>query len=635
MMKTTATLTILLVCLMVTLNLNAQIQRKRTTARPSTTIETVDPSKINQQVTSPNLQNLQIAKGYFTRLKAGTPNQKQGEQELTVVDQNFPAVNTTKVTQVGKTTAQGDICVTENLDIEVNAREFSYISESPESWIRPGQIFTAQSFISGQPATVALARNPINLAIDLRGVTNTVFQVQNPEQNSQLMQAENALISQNATPPAANFSFSFHKIHSVDEMEFKLTGKYRGALGAFSAKFGLNTGNQQEYHYYMLEFQQNMFSIQVDGLTPDRVFKQPGSDMSGYVYIDKVDYGRKGIIVFKSTRTLDELGVNVSAGFNGLLSSASANAAYSQLSKKSEVNVLARFYGGDSPSAIQSMENTVEKGVPDLFTFIRGQSNNHRLAKPVGYTLKNMNNQLLGQNSKRTQTVKTCTPVPLAQIFKLKVTLTDIQCINGRDGGGDNPDDYAIQQYIVYKALGKDMNYVSRDINKFPARQNGPVQVSNVRNILISGDQQNQIHVRQDGDVRQRNRNMISNSLVFNISLNELNDPNATFKIFTWMKEYSTTTLGSNDDKVLMNNDPISVKIKDVVEILLGLRNLNANTDFHDTTIGKGVKFHNFGSGFMHLANIQKITPLVLEGPIRVGSPGQKAAVWVQFELLQ
>ncbi|HPG33859.1 MAG TPA: hypothetical protein PLM34_08390, partial [Lentimicrobium sp.] len=78
MMKTTATLTILLVCLMVTLNLNAQIQRKRTTARPSTTIETVDPSKINQQVTSPNLQNLQIAKGYFTRLKAGTPNQKQG-----------------------------------------------------------------------------------------------------------------------------------------------------------------------------------------------------------------------------------------------------------------------------------------------------------------------------------------------------------------------------------------------------------------------------------------------------------------------------------------------------------------------------------------------------------------------------
>lgn len=634
-MKTFITTTTLLFFLMATISLNAQIQRKRTSARPKGEIQTVDPNKVNQQVTPPNLQNLQIAKEYFTRLKAGSVSQKQGEQELTVVDQNFPSVNTTKVTPVKKTTAQGKICVTENLAIEVNSREFSYISESPEPWIRPGQIFTAQSFISGQPATVVLARNPVTLAIDLRGVANTIYQVQNPEQNSQLLQAENTLISQNATPPAADFSFSFHKIHSEDEMEFKLTGKYRGALGAFSAKFGLNTGTQQEYHYYMLEFRQNMFSIQADGMTPENVFKQPVSNMSGYVYIDKVDYGRKGVIVFRTTRTLDELGVNVSAGYNGLINSVSVNAAYSQLSKKSEVDVLARFYGGDSPSAIQSMENTVEKGVPDLFTFIRSQPNNHRLAKPVGYTLKNMNNQLVGQNSKRTQTVETCTPVPLAQKYKMKVTLTDIQCIDGRDGGGDNPDDYGIQQYIVYQALGKNKKYISRDINKFPSQIGSCGQVSNIINPLICSGMNNQIHVRQDGDVSQRNRNMISNSLVFEITLNELNDPNASFKIFTWMKEYSTTALGSNDDKVLMNNDPISVKIKDVVEILLGLRNLDANTNYHDTTIGKGVRFHNFGSGFMHLADIQKLSnKKVLEGPIRVGSPGQKAAVWVQFELL-
>ena len=634
-MKKITTLKVVIILLTVSLSLHAQVRRTPTTVRPATNTETIDPNKINQQVTQPNLQNLQIAIEHFNRLKVGTPTQKQGEQELIVVDQGFPSVNSTKVTLVNKATRQGKICVTENLEIDVNARDFSYISESPESWIKPGHIFTAQSFVSGQPATVVLPRNPINLAIDLRGVSRTVFQVQNPEQNSQLLQAENTLISQNATPPAANFSFSFHKIHSVDEMEFKLTGKFRGALGTFSSKFGLNTGTQQEYHYYMLEFQQNMFSIQVDGLTPENVFRQPVNDMSGYVYINKVDYGRKGLIIFKSTRTLDELGVNVSANFNGLINSGSASAAYNSLSKKNEVEVLARFYGGDSPSAIQSMENTIEKGVPDLFTYLRSQPNNHRLAKPIGYSLMNMNNQVVGQKSKRTQTVETCTAVPLAQTYKLKVTLTDIQCINGRDGGGDNPDDYAIQQYIVYNALGEEKKFVSRNINKFPARQNGPVQAANAQNILISGDQNNQIHVRQNGDVKQRNRNMINNSLVFDITLNELNDQNASFKIFTWLKEYSTTALGRNDDKVLMNNEPISVKIKDVVEILLGLRNLNANTDFHDTTIGRGVKFHNFGAGNMHLANIQNITPLVLEGPIRVGNPGEKAAVWVQFELLK
>ena len=645
-MKNALTSTITILLLSLAMSLHAQIPRKSTTVKSTKTIETVDQNKLNQSITNPNLQkNLDAQQRlkesgtlFFKDLKVGTPSQKQGELVLSVVDKDFPAVNTTKVTLAGKSTKQGSICVTENLDIAVNAREFSYISESPESWIKPGQIFTAQSFISGQPATVVLPRNPITLAIDLRGVANTAFQVQHPEQNSQLLQAENILISQNATPPGANFSFSFHQIHSVDEMEFKLTGQYRGALGSFSGKFGLNVGNKQEYYYYMLEFQQNMFSIQVDGMTAANVFQQPGNDMSSYVYIDKVDYGRKGVIVFKATRTLEELGVNVSASYNGILNQASASAAYKQLNSKDEVKVLARFYGGDSPAAIQSMENTVESGVPDLFTYIRAQPNNYRLAKPVGYTLKNMNNQSVGQNSKRTQTVETCTPVPLATIFKLKVTLTDIQCINGRDGGGNDPDDYAIQQYIVYKALAKDKKFVSRDINKYLGLIDKEGQVPGIINPLIISDMSNQIHVRESGDIKERNRNMISNSLVFNITLNELNDPNASFKIYTWLKEYTSTNYGlttRNDDRVLINNEPISVKIKDVVEILLGLRDLNAQTDFHDQSIGKEVKFHNFGSGYMHLANIQGITPMVLEGPIRVGSPGQKAAVWVQFELIK
>lgn len=615
-----------------TSSLQAQIKRKSTNVKPPASIQTIDINKVNQKVIQPDLKNLQIK--YFTSVKAGTPSQKQGANELTVVDQNFPSLNTTKVTTKKKTTAQGVISVTEDLSINVNAREFSHIAESAESWLKPGQIFTAQSFISGQPATVLLPRNPTKLAITLTGVARPTYQVQNPELNSQLIQAENYLISQNANPPPANLSFSFHKIHSIEEMEFKLTGKFRGALGAFSAKFGLNTGSQQESHYYMLQFQQNMFSIQADGMLSHQVFKQPVTDMSAYVYIDKVDYGRKGMIIFKSSRTLDELGITAAAGYNFGLSEARMSAAYKQLKGKDEVEVFARFYGGASAAAIQAMENTVESGVPDIFTYIRSQPNNHRLALPVGYTLKNMDNQVVGQKSNKTQTVTTKTQVPLASIFKLKVTLTDIQCINGRDGGGADPDDYAIQQYVVYKALGKEKKYVSRNINKFPERIDHAGQVSNILNPLIKGDIVNQIHVREDGDINQRNRNMINNSIVFHVTVNELNDPNSSFKIFTWLKEYSKTALGRNDDKVLMNNASLSVKINDVIKILLGLKTLNANTTYPDLSIGRGVKFHDFNDGLM-LAEIRKLTPRVLEGPIRVGNPGEKAAVWVQFELVE
>lgn len=631
MNKIISVITIILL-LSFTSNIHGQIQRKSTDVKPKTATQTVDPNKINQQTIQPGLQNKNLT--FFTKAKTGTPTQKEGENELLVVNMNFPSTNTTTVTTKGKKTEMGYITVTEAIDIKVNARDFSHFSLNPEAWLKPGQIFTAQSFVSGEPAPVVNPRNPLTLSIvNLTGVAIPSYTVQQPELNSQLNAAVVTLTSQHANPPPANLSFSFNKIHSVEEMEFKLTGKYRGSLGTVSASLGLKAGNQQEYHYYMLEFQQNMFSIQADAMLPENVFKQPVNDMSGFVYLDQVNYGRKGMIVFKSKRTLEELNITAAAGYKaGPLSEAKMSAAYKQLNANSEIEVFARFYGGSAKSAIEAMERTVEKGVPDIFTFIKTQPNNYKLALPIGYTIKNMNNQVVGQKSNKTQTVTTRTPVPLASVFKLKVTLTDIQCVNGRDGGGSNPDDYAIQQYIVYKVKNVEKKHVSRDINKFPNRIDLPGQVPNIKNMLINSDMNNQLHVREDA--KGRNRNMINNSLVFNVTLNELNDNTASFKIYTWLKEYSTTTLGSNNDKVLLNNEPIGVKIKDVIEILLGLRTLNPNATFPDLAIASGQKFHNFGAGNMHLANIQNITPVVLEGPIRAGSPGQKAAVWVQFELI-
>src|SRR5690606_19824889 len=120
-----------------------------------------------------------------------------------------------------------------------------------------------------------------------------------------------------------------------------------------------------------------------------------------------------------------------------------------------------------------------------------------RLALPVGYTLKNLNNQVVGLKSNKRQTVTTTTKTSptVASVYKLKVTLTDIQCCFARDGRNEY-DDYGIQQYIVYKALGKDKKYVRRDINKFPNKIDQGGQVPGIKNPLIMGDMQNQIHVK-------------------------------------------------------------------------------------------------------------------------------------------
>ena len=301
------TLIFLLACTSI---LQAQSKRKDRTVKPPPAVQTVDINKVNPKVTQPNLSDLPNLKiKHFTQVSSGNPSDRYGAIELLVVDRLFPVLNTTNITTKGKTKEPRAVTVTQNLDINVNVKEFLHFSENADSWLKPGQIITAQSFLSGQPVGVTTPRNPISLTINLPGVGKRSQQVLNPDQNSKLLAAEDFFITQNVRLSTPRLSFSFHKIHSVEEMELKLTGKYRGVLKSFANKSGLREGNQQIYHYYILEFRQNMFSIQADELSPYSIFKQPVTDMTGYVYIDKVDYGRSSIIIFRSTRTLEELGI--------------------------------------------------------------------------------------------------------------------------------------------------------------------------------------------------------------------------------------------------------------------------------------------------------------------------------------
>lgn len=240
-------------------------------------------------------------------------------------------------------------------------------------------------------------------------------------------------------------------------------------------------------------------------------------------------------------------------------------------------------------------------------------------------------NKAAEQKTNPTQTV--ATPKAALAVYNLKVTLTDIQTPIERDGYKKS-DDYGIQQYIVYKALGKEKKFISRDINKFRERINLGGQVPNIKNMLINGDMNNQIHVKGSVRSNMRNRNMINNSLVFQITSKELEDPNASFKIYTWLKEYSSTNYvitTKNDDKVLMNNVPVPVNVKDVIEILSGVKSLNENTNFPIYWIVG--KFHNSGPGYLYLTKNKNANNFVLEGPIVANHSDTVVAVWVQFEL--
>ncbi|WP_047414250.1 thiol-activated cytolysin family protein [Cellulophaga sp. Hel_I_12] len=608
---------------LVTLTVSAQLRPPKTITVQKE--KNVDMTKINKKPI-PQL-NVVKAKEYFKTLKVGTENDKEGARELTLVNNSFIETNKTTVKKGSVINNSKSICTKEAITVEIKALDFKAFSMNAKpDWLKPGIMMKAMSFIDGSNTIEEIKdRNPITLSSDLR-VANPVFEVMNPSKKSQITTAENYLITQNGSPVPAQMSFYYHEVHSLEEMSFKLTGKYSSGMGMFSGSVGLNYGTEKEANYYMIEFAQNMFSIEVDGMDPTKVFVDPNVSTEDYIYLSKVNYGRKGVIVFKTNKSIEEFGLSLSAKVNGVIGSAEVKAAYNSLKSSSEVEMQAFYYGGSSAGAIQSIENSIKNGVPDIISYLKDRPFDHKLALPIGYELKNLKNERVGLDNTLKQIVRTCIP---KQNFKLKVTLTDIQNINGRDGGGSNPDDYAIQQYVTYSANGKTKTFSSRNINTIPERANGPVQVAGMPNVLISGDADHQIHVREGNEPKNRNR-FINNSLVFDITYDEFMDKNAQFKIYTWFKEYT-----NGKDKVLANNTPISVNIKEVLEILSGVKTLNESTPFFDTTIAKTVKFHNFGTGNLPLANIQtNLSKLVLEGPIRIGNPGEKAAVWLQFELV-
>ncbi|MFV0593279.1 MAG: thiol-activated cytolysin family protein [Draconibacterium sp.] len=630
-MKSFRIISLLFLMLVVASNLEAQIRTNK--KLPSQKTETLDLKDVNKKINQAQVQNVQLPHDYFKLLKLGSSTEKEGERELTIVNDNFPELNKTTVTK-GATTSSGDeVCSKERIKVEVKTRDFKAFSMNDRpDWLKPGIIMRARSFIDGSSTIEEqYDRTPITLATNLRGASTTIVTVANPRKKSEITAAENRLISQNASAVPAQMYFTYHEIHSLEEMGFKLTGKYSAGLGAFSASLGIDYGNSKDNYYYMIEFHQNMFSIEVDGLQTNQVFTDPSVPVNEYVYLSKVNYGRRGFIVFKSAKSIDQLDVRFNAKSSGIITNGELKTAYNKLKTNSEVEIEAFFYGGSTQGAVSTITNSIKNGSPsDIVEYISSRPFDHKLALPIGFELKNLENARVGLDNNFEQTVKTCIP---KRDFKLKVTLTDIQCINGRDGGSDNPDDYAIQQYIVFKTLGKEKKYSLRDINKFPDVIDNFQNSSPVINPLAYGDTKHQIPVRQNPNINQRNRNMINNSLVFNIRFDEYNDPNVSFKIFTWLKEYSSTALGNNDDKLLANNEVISVKIKDVLDILAGIKSLREETPFFDTSIAANTKFHNFGSGYLMLTQLQSTDNLILEGPIRVGSPGQKAAVWVQFEL--
>ncbi len=634
--KTRVIAILTMMLLLVPTTIDAQVTR-RTKQQTNTTktTKTVKPETTTN--TNTNIQMVGTLAPIivpFESLVIGSPWNKGGMKKLTVINNNFTEKNNSSTTNEGKNETKETICFKERLNIEANVRDFSQMPQgSRPDWLKPGIVMKANSFVDGSyQIEERYNRSPINLSVDLRGASQSVRQVPNPRYKSNILNIENQLISQNANHVPANMSFKFHEIRSLEELDFKLNGRYSGGFGAFGAEMGLSYEKSKSSYYYMVEFTQQMFQMEVDGLDASQLFADNAQvPTQDYVYISKVNYGRRGVIIFKSEKSFDELktSVNVKSGF--LLTKASLNTFYSEMSQNEEVKIEAFLYGGSSVAAINSIVSTIKNGKPDIAGWLAGRPFDHKLALPISFEIKNLNNQKVGMESSFIQNVQTCIE---KRNYKLKMSLTDIQNIKARDGVGAN-DDYGIQMAVVYSAKGKRKTPVDSKIRKFPGLRCGfedasrPHKISGPYIPIICGGMNNQIHVREDRV--QRWPSQINNTVTFNVSYEDITDPKASFTIYTWFKEYT-----SGNDKVMLDaNTPTEVPVAEIIQILTSAKQLNGNKKYYDGAIAQnlGNKFKDFGPSQIWLTTVPETNKIILEGPLRAGDPSGKAAIWVRFEL--
>ena len=557
--------------------------------------------------------------------------------EFKTVSQGFSSNDNSTRTVSSPTKEDGELCTNTILRTNLSSASFKdFTKNGPPDWLKPGIIMNAEMFVQGKEVIEEnYNRGSITISSTAPSAPQKSITIDNPKNRSNItVGIANLLSTDNSHVHGANISYAYSEIHSVDELNYKINGRYSNSFFDIAADLGMTSNSKKTHHYYLVEFTQTLFSLEVDGLEKENIFPtNENVDLGKYVYISKVNYGRKGYFMFRTEKSLQDFGVsaNVSANYMGHNAAVKSNLEKIASSRSTEVDAF--YYGGSVSSAVDDILADWEKqGRRPLEDYIKGYRFSAAEAYPISYEMKNLDNERVGMNSRNSQNIKTCVPI---NNLKLKVTLVQLQSNVTQDR--DQYADLGITQHIQYKANNKYKTPSQKDIRKFPTHTEcfpGDERSTWEKSTaLICGNKDRQIQASANKNIGTQRTPNINSSLVFEISPEEANDRNAKFTIDTWVKEYSSTD-------VVLNHDPrkIEVAIHDVLAILTGARPLGETERFKDHSISSNVQLHHFDGLSLPLADVGYNGKIILEGPIRARNKGnalnEKAFVWMRFELI-
>lgn len=366
-------------------------------------------------VSSPNVQRIRPVSGSATSNSISrTPTR----------DNKRPGTSTKERDEEGR------YCV-ETVVSEQNGEFEKIVLGNQSDKILPGAIYFDNSIMDGS------YNAPTNLSLKPYKITSSMFSATSTGSSSVEVQPTmggikdgiSELMRRNTrvlNPAIVDVQAS--NIYSAEQLSFFLQADYQGYGVDLNAEF--NYERRQKKNLIFVKLKQVYFSVNVDHTSSGSSLVTNASVPSNLIYVNKVNFGRIGILKIESDSSVEAIRAALRFSYNGGGNQVgvSGGADYQKVLAGSKVEGF--FFGGDAADAfpVTSVED-----LPLFNQYVRnGMRLNPAVAPvPISYELKYLNdNATASINSVTTYTERSC---ETAKSIKVTLNGISIEDIHGGD----------------------------------------------------------------------------------------------------------------------------------------------------------------------------------------------------------
>ena len=329
--------------------------------------------------------------------------------------------------------------------------------------IFPGAIYNAKDFLTGNRKSFEYSRNPVEIGVDnvLNTVGPTYRTLNQPTQN----QINTAIASIAQTMNGSGEDIKFRVYISESDAEMALNAAAGGSYAGFSLAAAYKNNSRDRVSILTIDATKTYFTTTVN-MPANGYFSDPSiaQNNGNMVVIKNVVFGCRVLanVVIKNSNRQDE--INFNASYKGVSVNADLAFNYFKSHQNFESTVNGIVIGGPSGTSIFNAA-TLREEIQALMARA-----DYRSARPISYTLTDLNGNILGIQSATDQiTVPVCTPKN--SVYTLKNARIEVST-----GSNDPKNDGSKAYFRLYNSQGITTASSTGDNNiEFPVNSTKPL----------------------------------------------------------------------------------------------------------------------------------------------------------------